>query len=74
MNFRLDSCFDRSRANRMILLQEHPGELENRSLVFATGYKAWTEVKQLECVEKWLCDTRLPDVPRISPLNRLSAG
>ncbi len=41
MNFRLDSWFDRSRANRMILLQEHPGELVNRSLVFATGYKAW---------------------------------
>lgn len=62
MNFRLDSWFDRSRANKMILLQEHPGELENRSLVFATGYKAWTAVKQLACVEKWLCDTRLSDV------------
>lgn len=62
INFRLDSWFDRSRANKLILLQEKPEELTNRSLVFATGYNAWTNAGQLKCVDRWLCNTRLPEL------------
>jgi len=62
INFRFDTWFDRSRANKLVLLQERPGELTNRSLVFATGYNAWTKAGQLTCVERWLCDAHLPEL------------
>lgn len=62
INFRLDSWFDRSRTNRLVLLQEKPEKLTNRSLVFATGYNAWTKAGQLTCVECWLCNTRLSEL------------
>ncbi len=62
MNFRLDSWFDRSPANKVVLLQEHPDNLTKRSRIFATGYEAWTKTGQLVCVERWLCDLRLPDL------------
>jgi hypothetical protein len=62
INFRLESWFDRSRANKLVLLQEHPEQLTNRSLVFATGYDAWTKTGQLACVERWLCAVRLSEL------------
>lgn len=62
INFRLDSWLDRSRANKVVLLQEHPEQLTDRSLVFATGYEAWTKAGQLACVERWLCGVRLSEL------------
>ncbi len=62
LNFRLDSWFDRSRANRVVLLQERPEQLTNRSLIFATGYEAWTRAGQLACVERWLCNAHLSEL------------
>lgn len=62
INFRLDTWFDRSRTNKVVLLQEKPEELTNRSLVFATGYEAWTKAGQLMCVERWLCNVRLSEL------------
>lgn len=65
INFRFDSWFDRSRANKMILLEQNPEGLTNRSLVFATGYGAWTAAGQLQCVRQWLCDFHLPELLRL---------
>jgi hypothetical protein len=62
INFRLDSWLDRSHDNKIVLLQEHPEEITNRSLVFATGFAAWTKAHQLACVEHWLCDLRLSEL------------
>jgi hypothetical protein len=64
INFRLESWFDRSHGNKIVLLQEHPEELANRSLVFATAFAAWTKANQLPCVEHWLCDLRLSELRR----------
>jgi hypothetical protein len=62
INFRLDSWLDRSRTNKVVLLQEHPELLANRSLVFATGYEAWIKAGQLACVERWLCNVHLSEL------------
>jgi hypothetical protein len=62
INFRLDTWFDRSRGNKLVLLQERSEELTNRSLVFATGYNAWINTGQLRCVERWLCDAHLSEL------------
>jgi hypothetical protein len=62
INFRLDSWFDRSRANKLILLQENPQKLTDKSLVFATGYDAWTRTGQLTCIDRWLCHVSLPEL------------
>jgi hypothetical protein len=64
INFRLDTWLDSSRDNKIVLLQDRPEELTNRSLVFASGYKVWMRAGQLACVERWFCDTAMSDLRR----------
>lgn len=68
INFRFDSWLDHSRANRIVLLHKNPDNFDNpndlitSSLVFEVGYPAWTQVGQLRCVERYLCDVQLADI------------
>lgn len=62
INFKLDTWLDRSRSNRIVLLDEQPDDLTNRSLIFASGYDGWKRSGQLACVRSWLCKTKLSDV------------
>lgn len=62
INFHLNTWFDRSRSNRVILLHENSRELCNHSLIMAAGYDAWVRSGQLICTEGYLCHTSLPDL------------
>jgi hypothetical protein len=62
INFHLDTWFDRSRSNRVVLLHENSRELCKHSLIMAAGYDAWVRCGQLICTERYLCHTSLPDL------------
>jgi hypothetical protein len=62
INFRLDTWLDQSRSNTIVLLHQVPEDLEERSLVMASGYDAWVRCGQLKPIRKWLCETTLSDL------------
>jgi len=62
INFRLDTWLDQNRNNNIILLDETPEKLVDRSLIMASGYDYWTRCGQLIPIPKWLCDTSLSDL------------
>ncbi|MDX6443039.1 MAG: hypothetical protein QOH71_113 [Blastocatellia bacterium] len=62
INFQLDTWLDQKRSNNIILLDETPEKLVDRSLIMASGYDYWTRCGQLILIPKWLCDTSLIDL------------
>ena len=62
INFRLDTWLDQNRSNNIILLDETPEKLVDRSLIMATGYDFWTRSGQLIPKSKWLSDTSLSEI------------
>lgn len=62
INFGLDTWLDQNRNNNIILLDETPEKLVDRSLVMATGYDYWTRSGQLIPIPKWLSGTSLSDI------------
>lgn len=62
INFQLDTWLDQSRRNTIILLQERPEELVERSLTVASGYDAWVRSGQLIPIDQWLSGTSMADL------------
>jgi hypothetical protein len=62
INFRLDTWLDQNRDNKIVLLDEAPKVLVDRSLIMATGYDFWTRSGQLVVhTTKWLSNTSSRD-------------
>jgi hypothetical protein len=62
INFQLDTWFDRSRDNRVVLLHRESKRLCDNSLIMASGYDAWVRASQLICEDRWLCETSLSEL------------
>lgn len=62
INFRLETWLDKSRSNTLLLLHRSPEDLEQRSLIMASGYDGWTRCGQLNTIKKWLSEVSLSDI------------
>jgi hypothetical protein len=54
INFQLDKWMDDCDPNRIILLNETPEKLVNRSMLLESANDAWTRSGQLICIRHWL--------------------
>ena len=62
INNRLEAWLDHDSENTIILLDEAPEELQNRSMALAVGYDGWINSGQLIPIRKWLSGTSLSDL------------
>jgi hypothetical protein len=68
ITLRLDSWFEQSRRNTIIFLNPNPEEIEESSLIVASGYSAWTNSKQLITGNDFLCYTSIDELAKHLPL------